>query len=149
MHLLAAILTAALDNGAEQTPEGEPVQDVIDAMLDALGSGVLSEIQRLKGILGDYNESRDDVAILDEDGTLVGSADPSAARDQANLPIADCTSQGTPFRFSSVTSSTTSAAAATSSTSGGSWGSCGLGFELVFVLPPLLGIHRRRRSERA
>jgi hypothetical protein len=148
-HLLAAILNAALDNGAEQTPEGEPAQDVIDALLGALDGGKLSEIQRLKGIVADYNESRDEAAILDEEGTVVRSADPNAARARANLLIADCTSQSAPSESSLDSSSTTSSAAATSSSSGRGWGACGIGFELVFVLPPLLGIHRRRRSERA
>jgi hypothetical protein len=82
-HALAAILNSCLDNGAPL-----PVDPMEIAMI--LGGTDRNAIIGLAGILGDYNESGDDVTIIDNDGFLIGHADPKKAKEDANYAVADC-----------------------------------------------------------
>jgi hypothetical protein len=89
--LLAAILNTGLDNGAVVPDDPEhPGTDLITAMRNALADGNRKEILRLIPLLDDYNNSGDDVAIVDNDGMTAGRADPKLAREVADTSIADC-----------------------------------------------------------
>jgi len=92
-HLLAAILNEGLDNGAAVPDDPVTGDDLITAMRNALTIGNRKEILRLIPLLDAYNNSGDGVAIIDLGGTLVGRADPKAAKGAANISIADCNSQ--------------------------------------------------------
>jgi hypothetical protein len=59
-------------------------------MQDALADGDFHEIKRLGGLLDAYNNSGDDVAIVDDDGTTQGRANPNGAKAIADYEIADC-----------------------------------------------------------
>jgi hypothetical protein len=89
-QLLAAILNTGLDNGAAVPIDSVTGLDLITAMQNALAAGDRHEILRLAGLLDAYNNSGDDVAIIDLDGTLIGNADPRDARAIANIAFADC-----------------------------------------------------------
>ena len=89
-QLLAAILNTGLDNGAAVPIDPVTGLSIIDAMRDALAAGNRQEILRLVGPLDAYNNSGDDIAIIDNDGFLVGKADPKLAKPIADLTIADC-----------------------------------------------------------
>ncbi len=89
-QLAAAILNSGLDNGAAVPIDPVTGDDIITAAQDALSGNNRREIIRLAGLLGGYNESGDEVAIVDGDGTIVLHADPNAARDIADLSFADC-----------------------------------------------------------
>ncbi|MFP5331358.1 MAG: hypothetical protein ACLGHX_03200, partial [Acidimicrobiia bacterium] len=87
-HLLAAILNTGLDNGAA-VPLVDGVS-AIDLMRQALADGDVKDIRSLIGVLDAYNNSGTDIAIIDNDGTLAGKADPNLAKDIADFTIADC-----------------------------------------------------------
>jgi hypothetical protein len=89
-QLLAAILNTGLDNGAVVPIDPVSGLDIISAMQNALAGNNIKEIKRLQGLLDAYNNSGDDIAIIDNDGTLQGRADPNGARDIADYTIADC-----------------------------------------------------------
>ncbi|HET9346545.1 MAG TPA: hypothetical protein VFO05_12675 [Candidatus Limnocylindrales bacterium] len=89
-QLLAAILNTGLDNGAAVPIDPVTGDDLITAMRDALAAGNRQEILRLAALLDAYNNSGDDIAIIDNDGFLVGKADPKLAKQIADLTIADC-----------------------------------------------------------
>ena len=78
-QLAAAILNSALDNGAAVPIDPVTGDDIITAARNALSGNNRKEIIRLSGLLADYNESGDEVAIVDEDGTIILPADPRAA----------------------------------------------------------------------
>lgn len=89
-HLLSAIFNSALDNGATVPIDPETQLDLITAMQDALDSGDKKEILRLVTLLDDYNNSGDDIAIIDNDGEPIGNADPNDVKDIANFAAGDC-----------------------------------------------------------
>jgi uncharacterized repeat protein (TIGR01451 family) len=89
-QLLAAILNTGLDNGAPVPIDAVTGDDLITAMQNALAAGDRAEILRLSGLLDAYNNSGDDIAIVDDDGTPIGSADPRRAKGIANIAFADC-----------------------------------------------------------
>lgn len=80
----AAQLNAALDNGAYLDPAD------LAAVLNALAGGNFKAINTACAPIGGYNESGDDVAIIDLDGYMIEPADPNFARDNAYFPFADC-----------------------------------------------------------
>jgi hypothetical protein len=83
-QLAAALLNSALDNGEYLDP------DLVADMQDALEDGNRQLINQLGGQLAEYNESSDDVAIIDNDGAIIPHADPNGTRDEANFDFADC-----------------------------------------------------------
>jgi uncharacterized repeat protein (TIGR01451 family) len=89
-HLLSAILNAALDNGSSVPIDPETTLDLITAMRNALSSGDRDEILRLVPLLDEYNNSGDDVAIIDSHGEPIGNADPNMAKDVADFSAGDC-----------------------------------------------------------
>jgi uncharacterized repeat protein (TIGR01451 family) len=89
-QLLAAILNTGLDNGAAVPIDTVTGLDLITAMQNALAAGDRHEILRLSGLLDAYNNSGDDIAIIDNDGELIGRADPRFAKEIADLAFADC-----------------------------------------------------------
>ncbi len=89
-QLLAAILNTGLDNGAVVPIDPVTGLDIITAMQNALAGNNIKEIKRIQGLLDAYNNSGDDVAIIDNDGTLAGKADPNGAKEIADYTIADC-----------------------------------------------------------
>lgn len=84
LQLMAALLNAALDNGAPLDPA------LVQAMRTALASGNQHDILTYAGQLDAYNQSFDDVAIVDTDGMAIWPADPNGTRDHANLAAGDC-----------------------------------------------------------
>ncbi|MHC4617487.1 MAG: hypothetical protein ACYTEQ_07010 [Planctomycetota bacterium] len=82
-HALAAILNSCLDNGATLPVSAADIATI-------LGGTDRNAIIGLAGILGDYNESGDDVTIIDNDGFLIGNADPKKAKEDANYALVDC-----------------------------------------------------------
>ncbi|MEQ6292127.1 hypothetical protein ACFPAG_16090 [Vogesella sp. GCM10023246] len=98
-QLLAAILNTALDNGKSLPIDPKSGLDIVKAEQQALSycydnnSSTVCDrnnILRLKGLLGDYNGSGDNTAIIDADGTVVKHADPRSSRQHADIPVADC-----------------------------------------------------------
>ncbi|HET8944817.1 MAG TPA: hypothetical protein VFO59_08560, partial [Dehalococcoidia bacterium] len=89
-QLLAAILNTGLDNGAVVPIDPKTGLSIITAMQNALAAGDFQEIKRLGGLLDAYNNSGDDIAIIDDDGTLQGRANPKGAKAIAAYTIADC-----------------------------------------------------------
>lgn len=83
-QLLAAILNSGLSNAAP-VPEG-----LISATQAALAGSDRREIIRLSGLLADYNESGDAVAIVDADGAGIPHADPRGTRGIMDASAADC-----------------------------------------------------------
>jgi len=89
-QLMAAILNNALDNGAALPIDPHSGLDIITAMQNALAGTDGQEINFLKNILDAYNNSGDDIAIVDNDGFQHGNATPRAARASADIPFLDC-----------------------------------------------------------
>ncbi|MFC3530805.1 hypothetical protein ACFOLG_01265 [Vogesella facilis] len=98
-QLLAAILNSALDNGKSLPIDPKSGLDIVKAEQQALtycydnNSSTVCDrnnILRLKDLLGTYNGSGDNTAIIDTDGTVVNHADPRASRQGAYIPVADC-----------------------------------------------------------
>jgi hypothetical protein len=86
-HALAAILNSCLDNGA-------PLPRTPTEIATILGGTNRSAIIALAGQLGAYNESGDEVTIIDNDGFVIGNADPAAAKADANYAVANCLNGG-------------------------------------------------------
>ncbi|MHC4343644.1 MAG: COG1361 family protein [Planctomycetota bacterium] len=82
-HALAAILNSCLHNGA-------PLPKTPVEIATILGGTNRSAIIELAGQLGAYNESGDEVTIIDNDGFAIGNADPAAAKAGANYAVANC-----------------------------------------------------------
>jgi uncharacterized repeat protein (TIGR01451 family) len=72
-HALAAILNWGLDNGA-------PLPATPAEIAAILGGTDVGAIRDLAGDLGAYNESGDDIAIIDLDGYMIAPADPACSR---------------------------------------------------------------------
>lgn len=89
-QLVAAILNDGLSNGAAVPTDPVTGLSIIDAMVDALSGNNRKEINRLQGMLDDYNNSGDDVSIEDADGAIIPPADPNGTRDLADYSIGDC-----------------------------------------------------------
>ena len=90
-QLLAAILNTGLSNGATTLPDGTPVQDVIDDLVAELGGDMdFRTIKRLASLLDLYNNSGDDVAIIDADGAMIAPADPNGTKAAADFSAGDC-----------------------------------------------------------
>jgi len=82
-HALAAILNSCLHNGA-------PLPKTPAEIATILGGTNRSAIIELASVLGAYNESGDAVTIIDNDGFMIGNADPAGAKAGANYALADC-----------------------------------------------------------
>jgi uncharacterized repeat protein (TIGR01451 family) len=90
-QLAAAILNSALDNGTTPPEDPEnPGQSIIESGQDALLNDDIKEIIRVRGLLGAYNESGDDVAIVDNDGATIPHADPNGTKEVADYTGGDC-----------------------------------------------------------
>jgi uncharacterized repeat protein (TIGR01451 family) len=89
-QLLAAILNSGLDNGAGVPIDPVTGLDIITAMQNALAGTNIQEIKRIQGLLDTYNNSGDNIAIIDNDGTTQGNANPRFAKASADITIADC-----------------------------------------------------------
>ena len=81
---LAATLNQALDNGAALDPA------LYQALYNALAGNDFKAIKDATGPVNAYNESGDDVAIIDNDGAIIPNADPNGVRAAADLTAADC-----------------------------------------------------------
>jgi uncharacterized repeat protein (TIGR01451 family) len=80
---VAALLNNCLDNGAPL-----PVSPAEIATI--LGGTDKTAINQLGGILDDYNNSGDEIAIVDGDGYTFGNATPKFCAGIANIAAADC-----------------------------------------------------------
>jgi hypothetical protein len=82
---VVALLNNCLDNGAilPKTPEQ------IAAILAGINK---NNINKLNGLLDKYNNSGDDIAIIDDDGFLFGNATPRDCAAMARVGVVDCTS---------------------------------------------------------
>nr|WP_294867519.1 hypothetical protein [uncultured Pseudogulbenkiania sp.] len=98
-QLLAAIFNQALDNGKPVPIDPKSGLDIITAEQQALSACYDNDsntvcdrqnIMYLHGLLGTYNGSGDDTAIIDNDGTTVLHADPRASHQDADEAFADC-----------------------------------------------------------
>jgi hypothetical protein len=93
---IAAALNSALDNGAGLPDDPEnPGTDILQSWINATGQNgkpndVARELRRLGSLLDDYNNSGDDFAIIDDDGTLIGNADPNGVRAIMDISSVDC-----------------------------------------------------------
>jgi hypothetical protein len=92
-QLLSAILNEALDNGATLNPTLKA--DAIAALAACADNNSATACNRnlltnLAGQLAAYNESGDDVAIVDGDGAFIPHADPRGTRDEADYDIGSC-----------------------------------------------------------
>jgi hypothetical protein len=85
---IAALLNNCLHNGAPL-----PVSPAEIAAI--LGGTDIIAIRQLGDLLDNYNNSGDDVAIVDLDGYIWGSATPKACRAEANIAFADCEAKAT------------------------------------------------------
>lgn len=83
-QVAAALLNSGLDNGATLDPND------LAAVLDALTDGSRKDINQACAPIAGYNESGDDVMIIDNDGAMIPHADPNGTRSEANYPFADC-----------------------------------------------------------
>ncbi|WP_413110781.1 hypothetical protein [Thaumasiovibrio sp. DFM-14] len=89
-QLLAALLNSGLDNGSSVPVDSVTNKPITTALIDELGGNMdRSEIIRLKGLLGAYNESGDNVTIIDNDGTFIAPADPNGAKHLADFSVVD------------------------------------------------------------
>ncbi len=89
-QLMAAILNDGLSNGATVPTDTKTGLSLIDAMVNALSGNNRKEINRLQGLLDEYNNSGDDVSIEDADGAIIPPADPNGTRDLADYTAGDC-----------------------------------------------------------
>ena len=89
-QLMAAMLNDGLSNGAAVPTDPKTGLSIIDAMVDALAGNNRKEINRLQGMLDEYNNSGDDVSIEDADGAIIPQADPNGTRDAADYEAGDC-----------------------------------------------------------
>ncbi|MCK0154783.1 DUF11 domain-containing protein [Alcanivorax sp. S6407] len=89
-QLMAAILNDGLSNGATVPIDPDSGLSLIDAMVDALSGNNRKTINKLQGLLDEYNNSGDDVSIEDADGAIIPPADPNGSRDAANYEAGDC-----------------------------------------------------------
>ena len=90
-QLMAAILNSGLDNGAAIPIDPVSGNNIIMAAQDALADGTdRKNIIRLMGMLGDYNESGDLIAIVDNDGAIIPPADPNGVRAYMDITVVDC-----------------------------------------------------------
>jgi hypothetical protein len=64
-HALAAILNSALDNGATLPVPGATLAEQLAYIANVLLNGTVNEIKALAATLADYNESGDDIAIIE------------------------------------------------------------------------------------
>lgn len=80
---VAALLNSCLDNGA-------PLPKTPSEIATILGGTNIGAIHQLGGILDDYNNSGDDVTIIDGDGFVFGNATPRACAEQANIAAVNC-----------------------------------------------------------
>ncbi|MBI3144299.1 MAG: hypothetical protein HYZ18_03335 [Pseudogulbenkiania sp.] len=101
-QLLAALFNQALDNGKAVPIDPKSGLDIIKAEQNALSACYdnnantacdRNNILRLKSLLDAYNNSGDDVAIIDQDGTVIGHADPKESHQDANEAAGDCASK--------------------------------------------------------
>lgn len=97
-QLLAAIFNASLSNGAPLPEEGGvPVTTLLINQYKYCTDGSTTtpcsenEIRRLAAILAAYNESGDDVSIVDADGAVIPHADPKGMRRIAVYPTCTAT----------------------------------------------------------
>jgi uncharacterized repeat protein (TIGR01451 family) len=79
---VAAILNSGLDNGA-------PLPVSLADIASILGGTDIGAILALKGTLDSYNNSGDDVEIVDGDGQVILPADPKCSWALADITIAD------------------------------------------------------------
>lgn len=102
IQLLAAIFNQGLDNGKAVPTDPKSGLDIITAEQNALSACYdnnantacdRNNILRLKTLLDAYNNSGDDVAIIDQDGTVIGHADPKESHQDANEAAGDCASK--------------------------------------------------------
>jgi hypothetical protein len=93
IQALAALLNNCLDNGAP-LPMGLTPGEIADI----LGGTDVDAIKDLGELLDDYNNSGDEVAIIDFDGYLIQHADPKAAKETADYTAGDCESVMTIMR---------------------------------------------------
>ena len=82
-QVVAAILNSGLSNGA-------PLPVSLSYIQDTLKGKNIDAIRALGETLDAYNNSGDDIAIVDNDGYTVKPADPGEAKTSANLAIANC-----------------------------------------------------------
>ncbi|MHC4154432.1 MAG: COG1361 family protein [Planctomycetota bacterium] len=82
-HALAAILNSCLSNGAALPVSAGEIATI-------LGGTDIDAIKDLASQLAAYNESGDDVTIIDDDGYMIAHADPKLAKEDANYAVADC-----------------------------------------------------------
>ncbi|HAG08232.1 MAG TPA: hypothetical protein DCK87_01510, partial [Desulfotomaculum sp.] len=80
---VAAILNSGLSNGA-------PLPVSLSYIQDTLKGNDIGAIRALGETLDAYNNSGDDIAIVDNDGYMIKPADPGQAKTNANFAIADC-----------------------------------------------------------
>ena len=80
---VAAILNSGLTNGA-------PLPVSLSYIQDTLKGNDIGAIQILGETLDAYNNSGDDIAIVDNDGYIIKPANPGEAKISANLAIANC-----------------------------------------------------------
>jgi uncharacterized repeat protein (TIGR01451 family) len=83
-QVAAALLNTGLDNGAP-LDAGD-----LAAVIAALTDGSRRDINQACAPIAAYNESGDDVVIIDLDGAMIPHADPNGTRAEANYEFADC-----------------------------------------------------------
>ena len=82
-QLVGAILNSGLDNAQDDG-------GLIAQAITALAGTNVSAIKSVGSQLDAYNNSGDDVGLIDLDGTLQGSATPQAAKAYANKSVGNC-----------------------------------------------------------
>ncbi len=83
---VAALLNNCLDNGASLPKTPAEITAI-------LGGTNKTAIKQLGELLGMYNNSGDDITIIDNDGFLFGNATPRDCAAIANIEVADCITQ--------------------------------------------------------
>jgi len=96
-QLLAALLNEGLTNGADiPTINGVKVSELLIAAMGAChdsNSATVCDVKKIKqygGILGGYNESGDDVSIVDVHSVTIPNADPNGMKDVMDKVAGDC-----------------------------------------------------------